>query len=102
MMERLLQDLRYGIRMLGQKPGFTIIAVLALALGIAANSAIFSVVNTVLLRPLAYKDSERLALIWTRFEPDLPQNWVSGPEVLDFRERAQSFEEIAVLSWNTV
>ncbi|HVF90769.1 MAG TPA: ABC transporter permease [Blastocatellia bacterium] len=102
MMERLIQDLRYGIRMLGQKPGFTIIAVLALALGIAANSAIFSVVNTVLLRPLAYKDPERLALIWTKFEPDLPQNWVSGPEVLDFRERAQSFEEIAVLSWNTV
>ena len=101
-MERLLQDLRYGIRMLGQKPAFTFIAVLALALGIAANSAIFSVVNTVLLRPLAYKDPERLALVWTKFEPDLPQNWVSGPEVVDFRERAQSFEELAVLSWNTV
>ncbi len=100
-MERLIQDLRFGARMLKQKPAFTIIAVLALSLGIAANSAIFSVVNTVLLRPLPYKEPDRLTLIWTKFLPDLPQNWVSGPEIIDFRERSESFEGISVIAWTT-
>ncbi|HEV8484148.1 MAG TPA: hypothetical protein VGV87_11445 [Blastocatellia bacterium] len=89
-MEKLLQDLRYALRMLIQKPSFTVIAVLALALGIGANSAIFSVVNAVLIRPLPYKDPYGLMLVWTRFEPDLPQNWVSGPELVDFRQRSSS------------
>ncbi|HXG64346.1 MAG TPA: ABC transporter permease, partial [Blastocatellia bacterium] len=101
-MDSFLQDLRYGLRALLKRPGFTVTAVLALALGIGANSAIFSVVNAVLLRPLPYKDPERLTLIWTRFEPDLPQNWVSGPEVIDFRERSNSFEEFGVIAWTNL
>ena len=100
-METLWQDLRFGWRMLIRRPAFSAIAILALALGIGANTAIFSVVNTVLLKPLPYRDPQRLVLIWTRFLPDLPQNWVSGPEVVDFRERSKSFESLAVLNWPT-
>ena len=98
-MQTLLQDLRYGIRMLIKKPGFTLIAVFTLALGIGANTAIFSVVYAVLLRPLPYSEPNRLALLWTRLEKiGLEQNWVSEPEVLDFREQSQLFERFGVVS----
>src|SRR5262245_52661825 len=62
--DEMIQDLRYGIRMLIRHPGFTLAAVLSLAIGIGANSAIFSVVNGVLLRPLPFQEPERLARIW--------------------------------------
>src|SRR5262249_15710962 len=94
MMQTLLQDLRYGARMLLKKPGFTLIAVLTLALGIGANTAIFSVVHALLLRPLPYRDSDRLVLL-----SDKPRqgrrSTISYPNYSDWRERAQSFEAMA-------
>ncbi|HJQ70760.1 MAG TPA: ABC transporter permease [Blastocatellia bacterium] len=101
-MDTFLQDLRYSLRLLANRPGFTVVAVLALALGIGANSAIFSVVNTVLLRPLPYANPDKLVLVWTYFGPDLPQNWVSGPELMDMRERSTMIENFAALTYPSV
>lgn len=97
-MRTLWQDLRYGFRMLRKKPGFTAVAVLALALGIGANTAIFSVVNAVLLRPLPYKDAERLVVIWGT-EPKLEVKVfpTSGPDYLDWKNQNQVFERMAAL-----
>jgi predicted permease len=98
-LETLWQDLRFGARMLLKQPSFTLIAVLTLALSIGANTAIFSVVNAVLLSPLPYTESDRLTLIWTSAESiGLKQNWVSEPEVLDFREQAKLFEGFGVIN----
>ncbi|MDQ3252890.1 MAG: ABC transporter permease [Acidobacteriota bacterium] len=95
-MKALWQDIRYGIRMLAKKPGFTAIAVLTLALGIGANTAIFSVVNAVLLRPLPFENPERLVLIWMRGVNDpMDRTTASYPDVLDFKNQSQSFSHVA-------
>ncbi|HEY0100826.1 MAG TPA: ABC transporter permease [Pyrinomonadaceae bacterium] len=98
-MTDLWQDLRYGLRMMLKNPGFTVVAVLALALGIGANSAIFSVVNTVLLRPLPYKDPERLVMVW---EDDTkggyPRDTPAAANYVDWRDRNGVFEGMAAIA----
>jgi putative ABC transport system permease protein len=94
MMENLLQDLRYGVRMLLKQPAFTAVAVIALALGIGANTAIFSVVNAILIRPLNYPDSERFVQINHHYPKlDLKAS-VSGSGYTHYRERCEAFEEV--------
>ncbi|HLL70265.1 MAG TPA: ABC transporter permease [Pyrinomonadaceae bacterium] len=91
-MGTILQDLRYGFRMLMKSPGFTFVAVVALALGIGANSAIFSVVNAVLLRPLPFKEPERLVILWEKSETQ--DTSVAYPNFLDWRDENKTFEQI--------
>jgi putative ABC transport system permease protein len=88
------QDLRYGARMLMKRPGFTLIAVITLALGVGANTAIFSVVNAVVLRPLPYRDPDRLFHVY-RMQPPVERSPVSVPAYLDFAAQQQVFESFA-------
>ncbi|HEY7213885.1 MAG TPA: ABC transporter permease, partial [Thermoanaerobaculia bacterium] len=94
-LESLLQDLRYGLRTLAKTPAFAAAAVLTLGLGIGANTAIFSVINGVLLNPLAGRDPDRLVMLWESAK-DMPQIAVSYPDYADWRQRTHSFEDIAV------
>src|SRR5436190_19763515 len=95
-METLLRDIRYGVRMLLKSPGVSIVATIALALGIGANTAIFSVVNAVLLRPLPFPNSEALVSV---FEKDQTRGVVRGsysyPNFFDLREQNHVFEHLA-------
>jgi putative ABC transport system permease protein len=84
----------FATRMLRSSPGFTAVAVLTLALGIGANTAIFSVVNAVLLRPLPYPNAKRLAMIWSTWGNET-RGPASGPELIELRNRSRAFEEIA-------
>ncbi|MGH9765846.1 MAG: ABC transporter permease, partial [Blastocatellia bacterium] len=94
-MHTLWQDLRYGFRTLMRKPGFTIVAIIALALGIGANTAIFSVVNSILLRPLAYHDPERLVVINHDYPKISLKASVSAIGYTHYRDNAKSFESVA-------
>ena len=93
--EEMFQDLRFGVRMLLKQKSFTAIAVLTLALGIGANTAIFAVINAVLLRDLPFAEAERLVLLWETY-PDIPKVGPSYPAYQDWRAQAQSFVDLAV------
>src|SRR5215813_3980452 len=93
-MQTLLQDMRYGARMLMNKLGFTLIAVITLCLGIGANTAIFTIVNAVLLRPLPYPQSERLMEVGRAYPGDEGVNSLSEPKFVFLRDNCQSFEAI--------
>src|SRR5574341_675938 len=97
-MQTLLQDLRYAARMLLKRPGFTLVAVIALALGIGANTAIFSVINSILLRPLAYHDPERLVTINHDYPKINLKASVSAIGYTHYRDNAKSFESVAALT----
>jgi predicted permease len=94
-METFLQDLRYGVRMLAKSPGFTAIAILTLALGIGANTALFSVVNGVLLNPLAYPESGQLVAVFGK-TPGFDHAPINYPNFLDWQRDTQSFSSLAI------
>jgi putative ABC transport system permease protein len=97
-MQTLLQDLRYAARMLMKRPGFTLVAVIALALGIGANTAIFSVINSILLRPLAYRDPAALVVINHDYPKINLKASVSAIGYTHYRDNAKSFESVAALT----
>src|SRR5258705_2029620 len=94
-METLVRDIRFGIRSLLKRPGFTVVALIALALGIGASTAIFSVVNAVLIRPLPFAEPDRLVWMWGNIRNGGSRASVSPADFLDYRERNETFEEFA-------
>ncbi|MGH9837940.1 MAG: ABC transporter permease [Blastocatellia bacterium] len=102
-MQTLLQDLRYGARMLLKQPGFTLIAVLTLALGIGANTAIFSVINAVLLRPLPFNEPERVVMVWNKGPAAAggDRTPLAVADLLDWRAQSQAFDGIAAFQYES-
>jgi putative ABC transport system permease protein len=100
-MGNLLQDIRYGIRTLAKNPVFTAVAVLTLALGIGANTAIFSVVESLLLRSLPYPQPERLVEIWNTYPPQVPKGGLSPGDYADWRRQNASFSEMGAFASNS-
>ncbi len=99
-MDSVLRDLRYSLRSLARNPGFTAVAIAVLALGIGANTAIFTVVDSVLLRPLTYQDPGRLVKVWGQFTGiGIPgdRNWISPPEFKDLERLNRGFSQIAAM-----
>src|SRR5258708_28084802 len=103
-METFLNDFRFGFRILRKNPGFTMVAVVVLALGIGANTAIFSVVNAILLRPLPFQDSERLVQVWhvppPKSFPGMTRFTVSPANYLDWEKQSHGFESMAIYGFS--
>jgi len=109
LIDNLVQDLRYGLRMLRKNPGFTVLAVLILGLGIGANAAVFSVLRSVLLRPLPYRNPEQLTMLWVT--DSRPRGWAvtdgstSYRDFLEWHRQAHTFEDLAIFykrGWSVV
>ena len=96
-MPTFVQDLRFALRGLSRQPGFTLVALLTLALGIGANTAIFGIVNAVLLRPLPYHEPDRVVLLWSHWT-NWSKTWVSQGELVDYQEQARSLEHVGAFS----
>ncbi len=99
-MTGLLQDVRFAIRSLVKRPGFTTMAALTLALGIGANTTIFSLVHGILLKPLPYPQADRIVEIWNRWD-DSPQARLADPEFLTYRGQGSSFAAMAAFGFGT-
>ena len=96
---RMAQDLRYGLRVLRKNPGFTTVVVLTLALGIGANTAVFSVINAVLLRPLPYPHAERMVYVWRMEQSDSEREYPLSPQTFaNLQSRNQSFDSYCAFS----
>ena len=96
-MHTLLQDVRYALRALGRSPALAFVIVASLAIGIGANTAIFSVVNALLLKPLPYPDPDRLVILWLRSPGiNIPQDWPSPGQYIDIQTQSRSFEEMSI------
>jgi predicted permease len=101
-MQTLMQDIRYALRTVGRSPGLAFVIVASLAIGIGANTAIFSVVNALLLKPLPYPDPDRLAVLWLRSPGiNIPQDWPSPGQYIDLETENRSFEEISISQGGT-
>jgi hypothetical protein len=97
-MESLFKDIRYAVRGLLKRPGFTAVAVITLALGIGANTAIFSVVNAVLLQPLKFNSPEQLVMIWEEASfAGFPRNTPAPANYADWKAQSHSFEDMAAV-----
>jgi putative ABC transport system permease protein len=101
LMDSLWQDVRYGFRSLRRNPGFSAVVVLVLAVGIGANTAIFSAVNAILLRPLPYGEPDRIVMVWG-FNPGIGREVASLPDFLDWREQNDVFSDLAGTSVRTM
>jgi len=97
----MLHDVRYALRLLVRAPAFTAVAVLTLALGIGANTAIFSVVRSVLLTPLPFGDPDRLVVVWHGYPPNMPRAAVSAPGYYDLRDARHIFADVAAIRLNS-
>ncbi len=96
-MQTLARDFAHAARMLARSPGFTLAAILSLAIGIGANTSIFSIINALLLRPLPYQDAERLVILWNRSPGlNITEDWFSTAQYFDIKTGHHGFEQVAI------
>src|ERR1051325_2982192 len=101
-MDNLIRDLRFALRTMLKKPGFTVVAVIIMALGIGANTAIFSLVRAVLLRPLPFANPDRLVMVWEDAAfIGFPRNTPAPANYADWKAQNEVFEDMAALSWGS-